>query len=214
MGEIQEVESARRRVWVAAAIVGSAPGRRGEDPAADQAALARVTRGERDALAELYDRHARPIYSLALRILRDTADAEDVVQDVFAQAWSQASRYARARGTVSAWLLMLARSRAIDRLRSKRSRPDLGAGDDGVVADVPDTGATPDRQLLSDEQVSRVRIALSDLPGPQRVAVEMAYYEGLSHTEIADQLDEPLGTVKTRIRTAMNRLRESLMGAR
>jgi len=214
MGAIQNVQCARRSVWVVAAIVGGAPGRRGEDPAADQAALARLTRGERDALAELYDRHARPIYSLALRIVRDTADAEDVVQEVFAQAWSQASRYVMSRGTVAAWLLTLTRSRAIDRVRSKRSRPDLGAGDDTVVAEMPDKGATPDVQLLSEEQVSRVRVALRNLPNPQRIALEMAYYDGLSHTEIAAELDEPLGTVKTRIRQAMIRLREALVGAR
>ena len=201
-------------MWAVLGIVGGAPVRPGEDKTADRLTLARMARGEHDALAELYDRHARGLYSLALRILQDRADAEDVVQDVFAQAWTQAARYDGARGAVAAWLLTLARSRAIDRLRSKRARPDGGVADDAAVTGMVDGGDTPDLQLLSAEQVSRVREALRSLPLLQRVAIEMAYYEGLSHSEIAGKLEQPLGTVKTRIRQAMIRLRESLAGTR
>src|SRR5438552_1034673 len=115
-------------MWLLWAVIdrAGAPGRWAEDRAADRAALERMARGDATALAELYDRHARPIYSLALRVLQDAADAEDIVQDVFAQAWRQASRYDAARGQVAAWLLTLARSRAIDRLRTRRTRPDRG----------------------------------------------------------------------------------------
>lgn len=182
-----------------------------EDRAADQAALAGMARGEGEALAELYDRHAGAIYSLALRILGDTAEAEDVVQDVFTQAWRQASRYSAARGAVGAWLLTLARSRAIDRLRARRTRPAL-AVDQRAAGQVVDEGPAADARVLSFEQVSRVRAALEELPVLQRAAIELAYFEGLTHAEIAARLEEPLGTVKTRIRLAMTKLREALTG--
>jgi RNA polymerase sigma-70 factor (ECF subfamily) len=187
------------------------PARSAEDRLADQAALARIGRGDTAALAELYDRHGRPIYSLALRILQDQGDAEDVVQEVFAQAWRQASRYDQSRGQVGAWLLTLARSRAIDRLRARRARPEPLA--DARAADgLVDQAVPADALLVSAEQVARVRAALDQLPLLQRIAIELAYYEGLTHTEIANRLEQPLGTVKTRIRTAMLKLRESLAG--
>ena len=195
---------------LSAAIDGfGASARRTEDRLADQTAIGRIARGDHDALAELYDRHARPIYSLALRILQDQADAEDVVQEVFSQAWRQVARYDVARGNVAAWLLTLARSRAIDRLRARRSRPEQAA-DELTASRMVDRVAPADVQLGSAEQAARVRAALEALPPVQRVAIELAYYEGLTHIEIAERLEQPLGTVKTRIRLAMMTLRESL----
>jgi len=182
-----------------------------EDRAGDHAALARMARGEGDAVAELYDRHARPIYSLALRILGDTTEAEDIVQEVFSQAWKQAARYNAARGAVGAWLLTLTRSRAIDRLRAKRARPG-DVSDERVADQLVDAGPPADLLVLSSEQVARVRAALDELPLLQRAAIELAYYEGLTHAEIADRLEQPLGTVKTRIRLAMLKLRDVLAG--
>jgi len=182
-----------------------------EDRAGDHAALARMARGEGDAVAELYDRHARPIYSLALRILGDTTEAEDIVQEVFSQAWQQAARYNASRGAVGAWLLTLARSRAIDRLRAKRARPG-DVSDERVAGQLVDAGPPADLLVLSSEQVARVRAALDELPLLQRAAIELAYYEGLTHAEIADRLEQPLGTVKTRIRLAMLKLRDVLAG--
>lgn len=170
-----------------------------------------MKRGDADALAELYDRHARPVYSLALRIVQDQSDAEDLVQDVFTQAWRQASRFDASRGSVAAWLLTMTRSRAIDRLRARRVRPDRGI-DVQPSPEIADASSTADQQLLSAEQVARVRSALDALPLLQRVAIELAYYEGLTHTEIADRLEQPLGTVKTRIRLALMKLREALAG--
>jgi RNA polymerase sigma-70 factor, ECF subfamily len=200
-------------MWPLWAVIGGVPrvSWRAEDQAADQAALERMDRGDERALAELYDRHARSVYSLALRILQDAGDAEDVVQEVFTQAWQHASRYDARRGTVAAWLLMRARSRALDRLRARRTRPDL-AGTLLHTVEIADSAGAADLQLVSAEQVARVREALAELPLVQRAALELAYYEGLSHAEIAARLDQPLGTIKTRIRLAMIKLRESLGG--
>jgi RNA polymerase sigma-70 factor, ECF subfamily len=200
-------------MWLLWAVIDRSGALRGwtEDRAADQAALARMARGEGDAVAELYDRHARPIYSLALRILGDSTEAEDIVQEVFSQAWRQASRYSTSRGAVAAWLLTLARSRAIDRLRARRARA-VGVSDDRVTDQLVDAGPPVDSLVLSSEQVARVRAALDELPLLQRAAIELAYFEGLTHAEIADCLEQPLGTVKTRIRLAMLKLRDVLAG--
>jgi RNA polymerase sigma-70 factor (ECF subfamily) len=179
---------------------------------ADRSALERMARGDHDALAELYDRHGRAVYSLALRIVRDQRDAEEVVQEVFAQAWRQSSRYAAARGSVIGWLMTLARSRAIDRARSRRARPDA-TGDSEAIVDLSDQSASADEQLASTEQAGQVRAALERLPLLQRLAIELAFYEGLTHTEIADRLEQPLGTVKARIRQGLLRLRDQLSGA-
>jgi RNA polymerase sigma-70 factor (ECF subfamily) len=201
-------------MWLLWAVVDGtgAPERWTEDRDADLSAIARMAGGDQTALAELYDRHSRQVYSIAVRILQNPADAEDVVQDVFSQAWRHASRYDVARGAVGAWLLTVARSRAIDRLRARRVRPDLAAPGK-IVRDVLDPALLQDAQLLTAEQVERLRGALGELPMPQRTALELAYYEGLTHKEIAERLQEPLGTVKTRIRLAMLKLRDTLAGA-
>lgn len=180
-----------------------------DDRERDHAALARMAQGDADAVAELYDRHARAVYSLALGIVRDARDAEDVVQDVFSQAWRQASRYCASRGAVGAWLLMLARTRAIDRLRARRARPDT-ASDDRAAAKLVDTRPPAEIDVLSAEQIARVRAAVGELPVLQRVAIELAYFEGLTHVEIAARMEQPLGTVKTRIRLALTKLRGAL----
>jgi len=198
-------------MWLLWAVIDRSRRAWTEDRASDQAALARMARGEGDAVAELYDRHARPIYSLALRILGDTTEAEDIVQEVFSQAWKQAARYNASRGAVGAWLLTLTRSRAIDRLRAKRARPG-DVSDERVADQLVDAGPPADLLVLSSEQVARVRAALDELPLLQRAAIELAYYEGLTHAEIADRLEQPLGTVKTRIRLAMLKLRDVLAG--
>ena len=159
-----------------------------------------------EAAAELYDRYAAQVYALARRIVRNDTDAEDVVQEVFSQAWRTAARYDRARGSVVGWLLMITRTRAIDKIRAREARPDTTH----VIA--PDTlaaVAVPDA-LEAAEQAAVVREALLSLPASQRTALELAYYEGLTQAEIAARLSEPLGTIKTRIRTALLSLRARL----
>ena len=195
-------------MWFLLAAVASFPG----SAAADHAALERMARGDHEALAELYDRHARLVFSLALRILRDQSDAEDIVQDVFSQAWRQAARYESGRGNVIAWLLNLTRSRAIDRLRGRRARPDTNAGDPSSL-ELPDLSRPVDEQIVRSHQAAAIRAAVDELSVLQRVAIELAFYEGLTHVEIADRLELPLGTVKTRIRQGLLKLKERLAGA-
>ena len=177
---------------------------------ADENAMRRMATGDGGALSELYDRYGRAMFSLAVRILRDQSDAEEIVQDVFAQAWRQAARYDTTRGAVVAWLLMMTRSRAIDRLRARRGQPPLEGDHPSALRDAAD-GSTPiDIALLTADQVGRVRAALESLPDAQRTAIELAFHEGLTHTEVAERLEQPLGTIKTRIRLGLLRLRAAL----
>ena len=164
------------------------------------AVLSRLAAGDSRALAEFYDAHAGLAYGLALRVLRDRSDAEDVVQEAFVQVWRQADRYDPARGTPQAWLCAIVRTRALDRLRRRVARREQEE-----VQEPAASGSAPDR-----EGELAVRKALLTLSADQRRALELAYYEGLTQSEIARRLNEPLGTVKTRIRTAMIRLREEL----
>jgi RNA polymerase sigma-70 factor (ECF subfamily) len=168
-------------------------------PSPAVAVLRRLAEGDASALAELYDRHGGLAFGLALRILREHGDAEDVVQEAFVQVWRQAARYDAARGSPEAWLCAIVRTRAIDRLRRRLSRREQPE----AAEPAPAAAAGPEGALA-------VRQALKVLSADQRRALELAYYEGLTQTEIAHRLQEPLGTIKTRIRTAMLRLREEL----
>ena len=175
---------------------------------ADEDLVQRLAAGDRDAVAELYDRHAARVMGLAVRIVRNSSDAEDVVQEVFSQAWRSAPNYQPARGTVAGWLLMMARTRAIDRVRSRQTRRDAADGPDldGLAADA---APVPD-QLIASQEASREREAKLALPVEQRTAIELAYFEGLTQSEIAERTQTPLGTVKTRIRAALTSLRRSV----
>ena len=175
---------------------------------ADIAVLRRLAAGDREAVAELYDRHAARVMGLAYRIVRNSSDAEDVVQEVFSQAWRTAPNYQAARGTVAGWLLMMARTRAIDRLRTRQTRRDLG-GEPDLEAVPSDTTSLPD-QIIANQRAAQVRAAILTLPADQKTALELAYFEGLTQTEIAERLRIPLGTVKTRIRSALASLRRSV----
>jgi RNA polymerase sigma-70 factor, ECF subfamily len=176
--------------------------------AADRAAVARIAARDPRGLEALYDRYATSIHSLALRILRDAAEAEDVTQEVFAQAWAQASRFDAARGAVGAWLMVIARSRALDRVR--RRRPGQVGDGDARIGAIPDPAPSVEMVAASAQEVASARRALAALPLEQRAAVELAYYDGLTQVEIAAQTGTPLGTVKTRIRTGLQRIREAM----
>jgi RNA polymerase sigma-70 factor, ECF subfamily len=173
----------------------------------DQRTLARMAGGDASALGDLYDRHGRAVYSLACRILGDRTEAEDITQDVFSQAWSQAAQYDVQRATVAGWLLMMSRTRSIDRVRARRSRPQTLAGD---LPEAADPAAGAEAGAIGAQAAARVREALGALPETQRAAIELAYYGGLSHTDIATRLGQPLGTIKTRIRTGLLSLRSAL----
>jgi RNA polymerase sigma-70 factor (ECF subfamily) len=196
-------------MWLTAAF-SRGSGDQPRNDARDASIVARMARGEADAVADLYDRHSRVVYSLVLRILQDDAEAEDLVQDVFVQAWQQAARYNASRGTVPAWLLNMARSRAIDRVRARRVRPEgAPVAIDVVMETMPAPGDVA-VDVLAGEDAAMLRRELAALPLLQRMAIELAYFEGLSHREVAERLGEPLGTVKTRIRMGLLKLRDAL----
>lgn len=163
--------------------------------------------GDHDAFARFYDRYAPLVFPFVLRIVRDRADAADVLQDVFWEAWRNAGTYDPARGTPEAWLVVRARTRALDRTRSVRRRAaTFVAPLDDATSPAPPAGAGDPARHAQDRQL--VATALARLPEPQREVIELAYYAGLTQSEIAERLEQPLGTVKTRIRLALARLRE------
>jgi RNA polymerase sigma-70 factor (ECF subfamily) len=160
------------------------------------------------AMRRLYDASSGVLYTLALRITRNSADAEEVLLDVYQHVWKNAGKFDPARGTVWRWLILMTRSRALDRLRSggsRREREDLTD-----CQDIRSSGPLPDEATLLNEQQKFVRHAVSSLPPEQRSALELAYFSGFTHSEIASRLGVPLGTIKTRIRMAMDKLRVAL----
>jgi RNA polymerase sigma-70 factor (ECF subfamily) len=174
----------------------------------DVALLDRMRGGDEGALAVLYDRWSDRVHSLAAHLLRDARDAEDIVEETFWQAWRGAARFDAARGAVGTWLLTICRSRALDRLRASRRRPENTSLDDAPP--VEDPRDDPGAAMVASETGRIVRAALAELPAEQRQAVELAYFRGLSQSEIAEQTGQPLGTIKTRVRLAMVKLREKL----
>ena len=171
--------------------------------------LRRVVDRRPEALSELYDRFSPLLLAIARRILGSTADAEEILQETFLQAWNQAEHYDSGRSSVSTWLVLIARSRALDRLRQRLSRDRVVAAVEAEPA-APDASGRSDEHVLIQERRKRVRSALAGLPVEQKQVMELAFFEGLSQTEIAERTETPLGTVKTRALLAMKKLRREL----
>jgi RNA polymerase sigma-70 factor, ECF subfamily len=179
----------------------------------DTTLLTRIAKQDQAALSELYDRYARIIYAIAMRSLRSPEESEEVVLDVFAQVWRIAERYDSHKSRVDTWLFMMARSRILDRVRKlQRRTPATGAALDISEIQTPAPNVDLIEAAVIAERREQVIAVLQKIPDEQRVVLELAYYQGLSHSEIAAQTGLSLGTVKTRIRLGLNKLRSALEG--
>jgi RNA polymerase sigma-70 factor (ECF subfamily) len=180
-----------------------------DDVSSDAALVQQLLRRDVRAFEQLYDRHSRIVYGLVLRILQQASTAEEVVQDIFLQLWRNASQYQASRGPFMPWLLTLARNRALDTLRLKSERQRRR---EDQTEELPQISQAPEYERALDEKrrAEVVRSLMSSLTAPQKKAIELAYFEGLSHSEIAEALHEPLGTVKSWIRNGLIRLKEGL----
>jgi RNA polymerase sigma-70 factor (ECF subfamily) len=169
----------------------------------DDLLLTRAKGGDQQAMTELFDQYSGMVYSVALRVLNDPGQAEDVMQEIFFQVWRNPNAFVTGRGSLGAWLAVMARNRAIDSLRRRRPTDSV---DDVVLVSQSDIGSEVERNRM----MEKVRGVLKDLPMEQQKSVEMAFFEGLTHSEIAARTGDPLGTVKTRIRSALMTLRKAI----
>lgn len=181
----------------------------------DQSLIRLIAHTQPEALSELYDRYGRMVFSLAFYALGDGSLAEEVTQDVFLRIWQKADTYRSEQAKVSTWMTGIARNRSIDMLRQRGARPEghsLGWDEGALNAQLNSDGWDADEWVEQEMRAQRVRVALASLPREQRQVLALAYYQGLSHSLIAEYLGEPLGTVKTRIRLGMQKLRRLLQG--
>lgn len=174
----------------------------------------RLRARDQAALDTLYERYSSIVYAIALRIIGQPADAEDVVVDSFWQVWQQAENYDVSRGQLRSWIVTIARSRALDRLRMLRRSPLADAEEVNVAGREMMADDNPEQAAWLSQKSALVRAAMASLPREQRQALELAYYQGFSQSEVAERLGEPLGTIKTRIRLGMMKLREQLQSLR
>lgn len=170
--------------------------------ATDAMLVSAIRSGDEHAMAELYDRYSSVVYAVALRILGDSAAAEDILQEIFMQLWRNPDGFDASRGSLPGWLAVIARNRAIDAVRKRRPETDIT---EVVVSIEPDLASRAEWKRV----LEKIRSALGSMPSPQRSALEMAFFEGLTHTEIAARTGEPLGTIKTRIRSGLLTLRKA-----
>jgi RNA polymerase sigma-70 factor (ECF subfamily) len=171
-------------------------------PVDETTVLTRIGQRDESAMEEIFRRYSGPVYSVALRVLRDSGQAEDILQEVFLQLWRKPAAFVQNRGSLGAWLVVIARNRAIDVLRRRKPSDSV---DDVVLASTVNVADEAERNTM----MEKVRRVIADLPVEQRKSLELAYFEGLSHTEIASRTGDPLGTVKTRIRQALISLRKA-----
>ncbi len=175
----------------------------GTTSSGDALLVNRVLAGDQSAMAEIFDKYSSAVYSVALRVLRDSGHAEDVMQEIFLQIWRNPSAFVQGRGSLGAWLVVVARNRSIDLLR--RRKPSDSVEDVLLVSSV-DVASDAERNIVT----QKVRDVLKNLPTEQQTSIELAFFEGLSHSEIAQRTGDPLGTVKTRIRSALISIRKAL----
>lgn len=169
----------------------------------DQSLMEQVRAGAQQAMTAVFDRYSGLVYSVALRVLKDSGQAEDVTQEIFFQLWRNPDSFSFSRGTLGTWLLVVARNRSIDQLRQRRPAESV---DDVVVASATNLHSEAERSIL----MQRVRGILGNLPQEQQQSLQLAFFDGLSHSEIAERTGQPLGTIKTRIRSALSSLRKKL----
>jgi len=169
---------------------------------ADTHLLALVQRGDEQAMASLYDRYSKVVYSVALRVLRDPSAAEDVLQEIFMQIWRNPDSFIATRGSLGGWLAVVSRNRSIDALRRKRPTESV---EDVALASPCNLGDEAERNVM----MERAKLVIHKMPAEQRKTLEMAFFDGLTHSEIAEITGDPLGTVKTRIRSALLTLRKA-----
>jgi len=196
--EIQQTLPAVLRKETLTVLSGAAP----NAAFSDAMLVSAISSGDEQAMAQLYDRYSPIIYSVALRVLGDTGAAEDILQEVFLQLWRSPAMFDASRGSMPGWLAVIARNRAIDSLRKRRPETDIAQV---VVSVEPDLAGKAEWSRAAD----KIRSALGGMPAPQRSALEMAFFDGLTHTEIAEKTGEPLGTIKTRIRAGLMILRKA-----
>jgi len=165
--------------------------------------MSAIRAGNQDAMAKLYDRYSSVVYAVALRVLGDASAAEDILQEIFMQLWRNPSAFDASRGNLAPWLAVITRNRALDVLRKRKPQTEI---DETVISIEPDLAASADLSRVA----GKVRAMLQQMPALQRSALEMAYFEGYSHSEISQKTGEPLGTIKTRIRTGLLQLRKAV----
>lgn len=164
--------------------------------------MSAICSGDEQAMARLYDRYSSIVYSVALRVVGETGSAEDVLQEVFMQLWRNPAAFDSSRGSLGAWLAVISRNRAIDMVRKRRPETDI---EDVIVSVEPDLAEEAERSRA----LQKIRGTLNSMPQAQRSALEMAYFEGLTHSEISAKTGEPLGTIKTRIRAGLGTMRKA-----